>query len=245
MDQKTYALNLARRFDVWKTGEGLMVFAAFIASWFALSTAVFMRRDFGERYLGWINLAFAYTAVVNFAFLGNLINGFLGRGTSQLIFLVWMAFIAASGYHRYVIWKKNRAGVQWHSHYAGTSLLMMIPVSEEAKLLWVEPGIVMVLSILLAHFAPLVSTWLYLSAISLWVHAQITVYYQRQAVLDAVDAGLEARYLGEAVAGKPARETAGVTIAESVRQLVRNDPGVVALMGGLAPELRDMIKRGE
>jgi hypothetical protein len=73
------------------------------------------------------------------------------------------------------------------------------------------------------------------------MHAQITVYYQKQGVLDAIDAGLEARFLSDAVSGKPAGETGGVTIAESVRRRVQESPDVIALMGGLAPELRDMV----
>lgn len=244
MDQKTYATQLAGKFESWRTAQGILTLLAFISSLGALSVAVFLRRNFGARYLGWVNLALTHVALFNFALFGNVIGSFFGRWSSQLIFLVWLAFIGASAFHRYVIWKQTRAGVKWHSYYPGTSLIPL-PVSEDVKLLWIEPGLVMVVSILLSPFSALVSTWLHLSAISLWVHAHIRHYYQQQTVLDAVNAGLEARYLGEAVAGKPSSETAGVTIAESVRPLVRDDPEVMALMGGLPPELRDMMRRGD
>ena len=240
MDQKTYAHQLVERFDTWKTFKGLTVFVAFVASWFALSVAVFIRKDFGERFLGWVNLWFAYTALANFAFFGNLISGYWGHGHSWLISVVWFAFLAASAWHRFAIWARNRSGVQWHSYYAGRSLLPF-RCSDELMLTWIEPGFVLVLSMVLSPFSPLVSTWLWLAAVSLWVHAQITIYYQKQGVLDAIDAGLEARFLSDAVSGKPAGETGGVTIAESVRRRVQESPDVVVLMGGLAPELRDMV----
>jgi hypothetical protein len=41
-----------------------------IAGWFAISISVFLRRNFGERYLSWINLYCGYSLMATFAFFG-------------------------------------------------------------------------------------------------------------------------------------------------------------------------------
>ena len=81
----------------------------------SISVVPFIRKDFGERYLGWLNLFFGYTVVANFFFLGNMIGMITRRGGSQLMGMFWLAFIAMSIYRRREITAKNNAGVEWHS----------------------------------------------------------------------------------------------------------------------------------
>src|SRR4051812_6827156 len=96
--------------DPWKKTEWELGFLSLISSAFALSVVPFIRRDMGERYFGWINLFFGYTIVANFTFLGS----WLFHGSSQLMTLFWLAFIAASLYQRWQIARKNQAGQEWH-----------------------------------------------------------------------------------------------------------------------------------
>jgi len=234
-------LQFARGLDPWKKLEVFAVLVNFVAACFSLSSVVFVRRDFGERYLGWINLAFAYTVPVNFAVFGNLVARSQGHGMSWSMIAAWLAFVAVSMFHRLVIWRRQRTGEQWHSYYVGMSLLPL-PVSEEVKLKWIEPSLVLALAALCwALSAELLAVWLALSSMALWLHTHLLFYYREQAVLDAIDAQLEARHLGDALQGKPARQTAGVVMAESVRKRVQSDPGLVAAFASLSPELKAMM----
>lgn len=240
MDPKHYAHRFAQNFESYRLAAGLLKLLHFCLNVCGLGLAVFLRRDFGQRQVGWVNLWLAYMLLSFYATLGNMALVFTGHAPSSLMNFIVVAFLLAAGFHRYEIWRKNRDGVLWHSYYVGTSWLKL-RCSQEMMVSWVEPGLAMLAGLLLWNFSGLVALWLIWSAAALWLHAQVTHYYEHQMVLDAVDAQLEARFLGDALTGKPATETGGVTIAESVRARVQNDPGVQAALAGLQPELRAMI----
>ena len=232
--------------DPWVKAEWALGFLSLASGCFAISVVPFIRKDFGERYLGWLNLFFGYTVVANFTFLGALIGSLGGMfvrtqsASPQLMMLFWLAFIAASIYHRREIARKNRAGEEWHSMYMGTSILPL-PFSRETVYKFAEPGLVFGAGYLVSSVSFQVGLWLMISAASLFVNNHIIYYQQRQSILDMRDAEIEAHFMSAALAGGPPSETCGLVVAESNIALVHSDAGLKAAFAALSPELKDVL----
>jgi hypothetical protein len=124
-------LRLSRMTKTGRIGELIVSVVLFICSWFVISVVPFLQRNFGERYLSWINLYFGYTAVATFMFGGAFIPGspdgyvvpFLPFPVSIPMLLCYLAFIVLSLAHRLLIWKRNHVGEEWHSFSQGESWL--------------------------------------------------------------------------------------------------------------------------
>jgi hypothetical protein len=222
--------------DPWRKAEWALGLLSLLSSCFAVSVVPFIRRDMGERYFGWLNLFFGYTVVANFTFLGNLFF----HGGSQLMTLFWLAFIAASLYQRWQIARKNAAGVQWHSMYMGTSLLPL-PFPPEKLFKFIEPALVFAAGHFLWDFSPQVGCWLTLGAAGLFVNNHIVYHNERQAILDMRDAQIEAKYLTDALSGKPAAQTAGFTVAESSIKLMGQDAHLKEAFANLSTDLKILL----
>jgi hypothetical protein len=232
--------------DVWQRSEWILALLSFVSSCFAVSIVPFIRKDFGERYLGWLNLFFGYTVVANFTFLGTVVAGlsgaFLHVGISgaPIMQLFWLAFVALSIYHRREIARKNKAGEKWHSMYLGTSILPL-PFPREVVYKFVEPGLVTFAGYLLSGITTLPGVWLMIAGVSLFINNHIIYHNQRQAILDIRDAEIEARNMSKAFAGRPAQETGGLLVAESSMDLIKSDAGLKQAFQNLSPELRDVL----
>lgn len=232
--------ELLKGAETWRMYEFVLALLSLITGCFAISVVPFIRKDFGERYLGWLNLFFGYTVVANFTFLGTMIAAIMRRGGGQLMMLFWLAFIATSVYHRWEISRKNNAGVEWHSMYLGTSLLPL-PFSREKIYKFFEPALVFAAGHLLWTFSGQVGLWLMISAVALFINNHIVFYNERRALLDMRDAGIEAKHLSAALAGKPPSETAGFVVAESSIRLMNTDAGLRDAYTNLSPELKDVL----
>ena len=228
--------GILQGFDPWRKAEWALSALSLISSCFAVSVVPFLRKDMGERYFGWLNLFFGYTVVANFTFLFS----FFFHGPSQLMTLFWMAFIAASLWHRYQIAQKNMAGVQWHSMYMGTSLLPL-PLSQEKIFKFAEPAAVYLAGHLLSAFSPQVGWWLSFAAAGLFVNNHIVYFNERQAILDMRDAQIESRYLSAALSGKPAAETAGLVVSESSIKLMGQDASLKDAFANLSTDLKNLL----
>ena len=226
--------------DIWKNSEGILALLSLLTSCFSISVVPFIRKDFGERYLGWLNLVFGYTVIANFTFLGGIITMLTHRGGQQLMLVFWGAFILASLWHRREIGRKNKAGDKWHSMYMGTSILPL-PFSRELVYKFIEPGLVFLAGHLLWTFSGQVGLWLMIAGVSLGINNHIIYHNQRQAILDLRDAEIEARNIGKAFAGRPANETGGLVVAESNVDLIRQDAGLQEAFSHLSPELKTVI----
>src|SRR5580698_1661881 len=94
--------------STWQKTEWILGLLSLVSGCFAISVVPFIRKDFGERYLGWLNLFFGYTVVANFMFLGTLLMSLSGVflrhrasvSSPKLMFFFWLAFIAMSLYRR-------------------------------------------------------------------------------------------------------------------------------------------------
>jgi len=232
--------------DVWQKSEWALALLGLVTGCFAISIVPFIRKDFGERYLGWLNLFFGYTVVANFTFLGTVVAGLAGAflhvgiGGAPIMELFWLAFVALSIYHRREIARKNKAGEKWHSMYLGTSILPL-PFSREIVYKFAEPGLVIAAGYLLNNISTLPGVWLMIAGASLFINNHIIYYKQRQAILDIRDAEIEARNMSKAFAGRPASETGGLLVAESSMELIRGDVGLTDAFRNLSPELRDVL----
>ena len=222
--------------DPWRKAALALGLLNLISSCFAVSVVPFLRKDMGERYFGWLNLFFGYTVVANFTFLGSLLFG----GTSQMMTLFWLAFIAASLYQRWQIAQKNAAGVEWHSMYMGTSLLPL-PFSPEKIFKFIEPAFVFLAGHFLGAFSSQVGWWLTLAAAGLFVNNHIVFYNERQAILDMRDAQIEAKFLSAALSGRPPLETAGLGVSESSVKLMGQDADLKQAFGNLSTELKSLL----
>ncbi len=239
--------EIFKRTQQWQMFELVLAVLSLVSGCFSVSVVPFIRKDFGERYLSWLNLFFGYTVVANFMFLGTLLTGISGMfyrrrpdSSPQLMFLFWLAFIAMSLYRRWEIHRKNNAGVEWHSMYAGTSILPL-PVSQEKMYKFFEPAFVFAVGHVVWNISGQVGLWLTLSAIALFINNHIIYYNERRALLDIRDAGIEAKYMSAALSGKPARETAGFVVADSSVKLMHQDTGLKDAFANLPPEVSSML----
>lgn len=229
--------ELLQGFDQWKIFKWVLALLMLISGCFTVSVVGFLRKDMGERYFSLINLFFGYSVVANFVFLGNFIGMAAGGHFSQAMLLFYLGFVGTSFYHLSEIRRKNKAGVEWHSMHHGTSLLPL-PISEEIILKLWEPLLVFFAGLLLTKFSPQAGVWLVISGISLLINNHIVFYFERQKFLDARDAGIEARNLGKALQGKPARQTNGFVIAASTMQLFRHEGGLRDAFLRMSPDIR-------
>jgi hypothetical protein len=232
--------------DVWQKSEWILALLSFVSGCFAISVVPFIRKDFGERYLGWLNLFFGYTVVANFLFLGTVVAGMagaflhIGIGGAPIMEWFWLAFIGVCLYHRREISRKNKAGEKWHSMYLGTSILPL-PFSREIVYKFAEPGLVIGVGYFLSGISTLPGLWLMIAGASLFINNHIIYHHQRQAILDIRDAEIEARNMSKAFAGRPAQETAGLLVAESSMDLIRKDAGLQEAFKNLSPELKEVL----
>lgn len=232
--------QLFQGFDQWKMFKWLLGFGALLSSCFTVSVVGFLRKDMGERYYNSINLFFGYTIVANFAFLGNVIGVASGHGFSWLMLLFWLAFIVASIYHRREISRKNKAGEEWHTMCHGTSILPL-PFSEETIFKVCEPLLVFLIGLVFWKISLQVGVWLMACGLALLINNHLVFHFQRQKVLDARDGMIEARNIGKAMQGLPARQTSGFVMAGSTIQLVHKDAGLQEAFARMSPELKGMF----
>jgi len=232
--------ELLKGSETWRMYEWALGLLSLISACFAVSVVVFIRKDFGERYLGWLNLFFGYTVVANFTFLGGMIAAMTGRGGQQFMLLFWLAFIVMSLYRRWQITRRNNAGVEWHSMYIGSSILPL-PFSEEKIYKFFEPAIVFAVGYMFWGLSGQVGLWLMIGGVALLVNNHIVFYNERRSILDLRDAQIEAKYLGAALSGKPAKETAGFVVAESSVKLMRQEASLKGAFDNLSPELKEVL----
>jgi hypothetical protein len=234
------AKDLLKGTESWRMYEMMLAIISLISGCFAISIVPFVRKDFGERYLSWLNLSFGYTVVAFFMFFGQMFSFLTRWGGQQLMTLFFLAFIAMSVYRRWEIHRRNNAGVPWHSMCMGTSILPL-PFSEEKVYKFFEPALIFGAGHLLWTLSGQVGLWIMISAVSLFINNHIVFYNERRAMLDMRDAEIETKYIGAALTGKPVTETAGFVVAESSIKLMGQDARLKDAFANLPQELKDVL----
>jgi hypothetical protein len=108
----TTAKHIAMATEPGKLVFGILMLLHWILGWFVMSVVVFLRKNFGERYLGWLNILFGMTAVGIFTGFGNVI---LSQGQAHLSHTIEFAYygvIGLSEYHRVVIRRLGNCGTR-------------------------------------------------------------------------------------------------------------------------------------
>jgi hypothetical protein len=227
--------------DPWQKYEWALGLLKLLSGCFCITVVPFVRKDFGERYLGWLNLYLGYSALGLFIIAGMLAGTFIPhyRPTEMMTYL-WLGFIGTSIWHRREISRKNNSGEEWHSMYMGSSILPL-PLSEEKIYKFAEPGLIFAAGYLLSNISGLFGLWLMIAGLSLFINNHIAYHTERSMMLDVRDAGIEAQFLSDALSGKPANQTCGFVIGESSRKLIGKDARLQEAFSKLPGELKDLM----
>ena len=171
---------------------------------FAISVQIFLRKGFGERYASVFNLIVGCMAMGFFCGVtGFAMSAASHESLSGVMELLYTCGIGLAVFHRFSIWSKNRKSVVWHSMYSGTPWLCCLGVNDRVTKRWIEPLVLFTLG----YFARStghtpVATWLYVGAVAIFVHETLQDYMQRNDLLDARDAMIEANYKAGIVTGR-------------------------------------------
>jgi len=219
--------ELARTFmpDVFKFIDALTVLARWFFDCIAVNVFTLIRFNFGERFMTLVNWFVGASVFSTFTAFAAL------AGSPKTLFwrAIWgPAVLVCFAYHRWVIRKRNRAAVLWHSESAGISHLTRIPivrqfVPDEVIEKWLEPGLILLAAWLISMLDRGFASYLVIVAIALCLRAQIAYNLQRQQSLSDRDRRIESMFFEAVLADKPPDETAGFTIAASNRMLFRQE----------------------
>ena len=251
-------------------------FAEFIAGLFAKTTTVFFRHDFGTRYFSWSNAIGSTLTIliggVSMLFIIAAITGATPKDIEMFPLLAFLlGFVVISIVHNLLALHYKKQRPFWHSRYTGTSYLETLLPDEWRGYLnqkvfsffgfqlryviqrFVEPLITIATGFLTGYVlnAPL-GGWLMFAGLSVaaieWLNA--TRYNRR--ITDAMDAQIEAQWIGEAVTTTTpdANKTNGFVLPvpsylkPDARKLIYNgmvrlDPALQAIMD--EPELEPRV----
>ncbi len=134
MQGMTEQKNLLAALDAWQLLKNLVIIVYWIAGWFTMSITVFLRRNFGERYLSWPNLYCGYSVMSMVVFFGQTMlyeKGIASGGSAMALQLLFMGFIGLSLFHRFIIYRRNRQGGLWYSYSGGEAWpILFAPLSK-------------------------------------------------------------------------------------------------------------------
>jgi hypothetical protein len=184
--------------------------------WASITLEVFVRRDFGERYLTAGRVLIGYLFIQAVMALANLrlvvmmvLPGAEPPGAPTAIHRWFVSsFLLLSLVHLLRIFLRNRAGIPWYSRAHGVSWLQfLIPLSGYRLSDWVlyrfvEPGLcLMVAWFLLPVLLPdggFTRNWLIFASLGLFFHNNMTYNHMRNKYLDLVDGEIVSRHFNEA-----------------------------------------------
>jgi len=163
-----------------------------IAQWLtrllSASVEVYLRRNFGRRYLLTIILAVVfYMMCMGFAPPAMPLTGFFALGLMVLSF-----------HHFAFAFSRRRLQVpEPHTFSAGDSweLWRRLPFQPATVQQCLEPALCVIISFPVAAVDPFLALWLRASAVALFAKEQITRMSTTRRILDAADARLEAQRL--------------------------------------------------
>lgn len=116
-----------------------------LLGWWSLPLEVFIRKEFGERYMSLMRIWIAWAVLGMFTFLYSLFAVMAGDGMAFLAYsgmtqtlwntgmsglayhLFYYAFLLLAIWHRYRIWKRQQEGDVWLSTSFGISHLAAVP----------------------------------------------------------------------------------------------------------------------
>ena len=202
-----------------KANDAADVFCAMvmaIPATFAIIATVFLRRDFGERYLRPLSAFTMATLLGLLTFFLYRHRGFPLAGPIPP-FCLTVAFIIFAIFHLCAIDSRNKRGERCYSFYAGKpagfwrKLPFLSNISDSNIFRFLEPLLVLGLGILLLPISiPLCFVFI-ISSCSMYVYAQLNYWRFQHRILDAIDAEIESEAFAIAVreAKSPVKSVSG------------------------------------
>ncbi len=186
-----------------------------LLGWAGGTLVIFLRRDFGERYLSPGGLIMGYVFIricLGFANLRSILAELpmIEPPASEHTVNRWYitSFVLLSLVHLIRIFLRNRAGVPWHSQSPGVSWFwFLIPLSGYRISDWVlyrfiEPGVCLAIAwFILPIILPdgtFTRNWLIFASLGLFFHNNMVYNGMRNRYLDLVDGEIASRYFNEA-----------------------------------------------
>lgn len=192
-----------------------------VLGWWSILLEVFLRYDFGERYLSWLRLFFAYSLLSWLVFFPAVFNSALAIQGAPFFKVFSVAFILFSLNHRLRIWLRYQHGIPWHSMSFGTSWLaaLNLPVigkDDWTLYRWYEPALCLLISFVIGRFDGTTGFVIGAGSLVLLLKNHMIYYQQRGRILDLIDARLESIYYNDAAYGKPKEAVAGISVMKVV-----------------------------
>ena len=164
----------------------------------AINAELFCRHSFGRRYAPSLLASFLFCFTV-FGLI-QLADPF---GASKLISLYLLTFFGLVLWHIGSMWR--RRGLT-HSYANGSSweLWQHYGIKPALVQLICEPGLHVLVGLMVGQHCPLLSGWLQIAGICLFIKEAIIRWKHRNRVMDSIDARLE----GERISGDVRQQTA-------------------------------------
>jgi hypothetical protein len=152
---------------------------------------VFLRRDFGEHFLG-IPGALVLLVVPLFA-------GCFPQHDLRPIMVFLAAYFAMCVVARIGILRRKWRGVHWHSQYSGTPrLLSLLPSVDEAIIKrWIEPPLVILSGLMIVSWNDPLGSLLFWAGCALAVAEHMNGMWDRHQMIRMADAYLEQTHTNE------------------------------------------------
>lgn len=211
--------------------RAIVAIVMIVLGWWSVSLEVFLRRDFGERYMSFIRL------FMGFMIMGLSAGGFqlasladsnpLSRAGGFLFFqFIYFGYMVAAIVHLVRIQLRNRQGVRWYSMSFGVSWLSFLPVKDWLLYRYIEPGLCFLVGLVISLVSGAAGTWVMIAAVALVIKNNIAYNQARAALLDSIDAEIAAQYLIAARQGAPKTETAGFSAVSLPVAIDRDRDGI-------------------
>lgn len=203
--------------SAFNTLRNLELIVRILMSWSTVTLEVFIRREFGERYLGLTRVILGLLTIRFFLALANLQTALswvpgIRPLSSERSINAWfvICFLLLSLTHLARIWQRNHAGVVWHSRSFGRSWLdflidlpplrigrTQIRVTEWMLYRFVEPALCLVVAAALVPGPSFTRSWLIWSSLAMLIHNNMVFTHQRNRFLDMLDGYIEGGYYNE------------------------------------------------
>jgi hypothetical protein len=224
--------------------EFLTRLVLWILNCIAVNVFTLTRSQFGERFMTVVNWAFGALMMSTFMTVSLFADG----PQSGLLRKLWAPTVLICFlYHRWVIRKRNKGGVEWYSYAPGIPHLLRIPavrrfITPEMIEKWGEPAALLVVSYLIRFIDRGFGIMLAIVAVLLSLRAYVVYYLEREEYLDRRDARIISEYANEVLEGRSASETAGFTIAASNRELILQEQRLASRgQRSLPASINDML----
>lgn len=195
-----------------------------VSGWMSVTIEVFIRRDFGERYLNLLRVMSALILMRSFMGLYWLRSAILDvipeamrPDTAPTFVFNWfqVAFMAMALLHILFIFIRNRQGTLWHSQSFGMSFLSFLPINDWVLYRYIEPALCFGFGYWLHARDPLLGGWIQWSSVALFLSNNLVYNQARSRVLDIVDSQIEGTFFQKMASGEKTgskRETAGFSV---------------------------------